>query len=318
MPSKHIKSYKRPLILPNQHLETIYPALFRKIKGLPKPKFEKLETPDKDFITLDFYSNRSRRLVILQHGLEGDNTRPYVLGMVKAFVGENYDVCAWNYRGCGPEMNKKPIFYHSGATYDLEVVVSRFKDFYEDITLVGFSLGGNLTLKYLGEATRPKQVRRAVAISTPLNLASGSDNLSKPNCYIYERRFLRLLKNKVKRKAAMMPDQLDISMLSKVKTLRDFDEYYTGPLHGFIGAKDYYEACSSENFLEGITVPTLILNALNDPFLSFQSLDHQLTARLSSVFFETTSTGGHVGFARFNSDGLYWSEERTLKFCRDY
>lgn len=318
MPSKHVKTYKRPLILPNQHLETIYPALFRKIKGLPKPQSEKLETPDNDFITLDFYQNNCDRLVIIQHGLEGDSTRPYVLGMIKAFSEENHDVCAWNYRGCGPEMNKQPIFYHSGATYDLEVVISRFKDIYDDITLVGFSLGGNLTLKYLGEAKRPAQIKRAVTISTPLDLASGSDNLSKPNCYIYERRFLRLLNAKVRKKAAIMPDQLDISLLSKVKTLRDFDEYYTGPLHGFLGAEDYYEACSSRSFLDGIAVPTLILNALNDPFLTSESFDHQLATHLPDVFFETTNTGGHVGFAAFNSHGRYWSEERALKFCQDH
>ncbi len=299
-------------------METIYPALLRKVNGLPVPIQEKLETPDNDFLDLDFYRNNSKKLVIIQHGLEGNSTRPYVLGMVRAFLSDHYDVCAWNFRGCGEEMNRQPIFYHSGATYDLETIVSRFKDHYEDITLVGFSLGGNLTLKYLGEKARPEQIKRSVVISTPLDLASGSDNLARPNCYIYESRFLRLLGAKIRAKAAIMPEKIDVSLLAKIRTLRDFDEYYTGPLHGFKGAEDYYQACSSGNFLEGIKVPTLILNALNDPFLTAESLDHRLTAHLEQVFFETTNTGGHVGFSSFNLEGLYWSEERALKFCRDY
>lgn len=318
MPAKHINDYQRPLFLFNQHLETIYPALFRKIKGLPTPAKEKLKTPDNDFIACDIYRQNARRLLIVQHGLEGDSTRPYILGMVRAFYDNDYDVCAWNYRGCGEEMNLQPQFYHSGATHDLEVVVDRFKDEYGDITLVGFSLGGNLTLKYLGEKVRPGQVKRAIVFSTPLDLSSGSDNLSTSNCYIYERRFLRLLREKILRKAEIMPDKIDASLLEKVKTVRDFDEYYTGPLHGFEGAEDYYTKNSSQHFLSGIRIPTLIVNALNDPFLPGKSLDHGLASDLKMVFFETPAEGGHVGFSAFNRMGLYWSEERALNFSLEY
>ncbi|MEQ8552789.1 MAG: alpha/beta fold hydrolase [Cyclobacteriaceae bacterium] len=318
MPSRQINDYRRPFFLFNQHLETIYPALFRKIEGLPVPTKEKLKTPDNDFIACDIYQKNSGRLLIVQHGLEGDSTRPYVLGMVKAFFNNNYDVCAWNYRGCGEEMNLQPQFYHSGATHDLEVVVDRFKDEYDDITLVGFSLGGNLTLKYLGEKVRPSQIKRAIAISAPLDLSSGSDNLSTPNCYIYEARFLRLLRNKIIRKAEIMPDKIDSSLLKRVKTVRDFDELYTGPLHGFRGAEDYYTQNSSKHFLSGIKVPTLIVNALNDPFLPGESLDHRLASDLNMVYFETPAAGGHVGFSRFNKQGQFWSEERALKFSLEY
>ena len=318
MPAIHNNDYQRPFFLFNQHLETIYPALFRKIKGLPAPIKEKLKTPDNDFIACDIYRNNNRRLLIVQHGLEGDSTRPYILGMVRAFYDNDYDVCAWNYRGCGEEMNLKPQFYHSGATHDLEVVVDRFKDEYDDITLVGFSLGGNLTLKYLGEKQRPGQIKRAIVFSTPLDLGSGSDNLSTPNCYIYERRFLRLLSDKVMRKAQIMPDKIDASLLDRVKTVRDFDELYTGPLHGFEGAEDYYTKNSSKYFLEGIQIPTLIVNALNDPFLPGESLNHGLASDLKMVFFETPKVGGHVGFSAFNRMGLYWSEERALNFSLEY
>lgn len=318
MPAKHVRDYHRPPFLFNQHLETIYPAIFRKVTRITTPTKEKLQTPDKDFLEIDFYQNNNNRLLILQHGLEGDSTRPYMLGMIRAFLKEQYDICAWNFRGCGEELNIQPYFYHSGATNDLAVVVDRFKDQYDDITLIGFSLGGNLTLKYLGETTRPKQVKRAVVFSVPLDLSGGSDTLSSPNCFVYERRFLSRLSDKIRRKAEIMPDKLDASLLSKVKTVRDFDDYYTGPLHGYKDAEDYYQQCSSMYFLEGIKVPTLIVNALNDPFLSKESLDHGLATHLKNVSLETTSTGGHVGFTRINKQGIYWSESRALNFCRNH
>lgn len=318
MPAKHIRDYQRPPFLFNQHLETIYPAIFRKVTGITTPTKEKLQTPDKDFLEIDFYQNNNNRLLILQHGLEGDSTRPYMLGMVRAFLHERYDVCTWNFRGCGEELNIQPYFYHSGATDDLAVVVDHFKDQYDDITLIGFSLGGNLTLKYLGETTRPSQIKRAVVFSVPLDLSGGSDTLSSSNCYVYERRFLTMLSDKIRRKAEIMPDKLDASLLSKVKTVRDFDDYYTGPLHGYKDAEDYYQQCSSMYFLEGIKVPTLIVNALNDPFLSKESLDHGLATHLKNVSFETTTTGGHVGFTRINKQGIYWSESRALNFCRNH
>ncbi len=318
MPAKLVRDYKRPFFLFNQHLETIYPAIFRKVTGIPLPTKEKLKTPDKDFLELDFYQNNQKRLLILQHGLEGDSTRPYMLGMIRAFLNDQYDVCSWNFRGCGKEMNKQPYFYHSGATHDLEVVVERFIKHYDDITLIGFSLGGNLTLKYLGEENRPKQVKRAVTFSVPLDLSAGSDTLSSPNCYIYEKRFLNMLSNKIRRKAELMPNHLDASLLAKIKTVRDFDDYYTGPLHGYKDAADYYQQCSSRNFLDSIKIPTLIVNALNDPFLSKESLDHGLTSDLKNVFFETSVAGGHVGFTSLNKENLFWSERRALNFCRNH
>lgn len=318
MPSKIITIYNRPRLLFNGHLETIYPALFRKINDLPIPEKVRLNTPDHDFLDLDWYHNNNRKLVILQHGLEGNSTRPYMLGMAKAFYNSGYDICSWNFRGCSAEINRQPYFYHSGASHDLEVVINHFTKIYDDITLIGFSLGGNMTLKYLGEKRRPIQVKRAVVFSVPLDLDAGADNLSSRKCFLYERRFLKHLKSKIRRKAAIMPGKLETTQIPKVKTIRDFDEYFTAPMNGFAGATEYYQKCSSKYFLDGIRIPTLIVNALNDPILTPESLDHQLTKDLDHVFLETISVGGHVGFARFAKDGLYWSEKRALKFCEEY
>ncbi|REE05556.1 YheT family hydrolase [Marinoscillum furvescens] len=317
MPANTNSNYKRPFPLFSAHAETIFPALFRKIKNLPAARTERITTSDDDFLDLDWRTQDSNQLVIIQHGLEGSSDRPYVLGMARIFYQHGYDVLCWSFRGCSGEMNLRPVFYHSGATSDLHEVVSHaIKKGYSDIRLVGFSLGGNLTLKYLGETQRPAEIKSAVAISAPLDLAAGADNLHTTRAKIYERRFLKTLRNKIRQKALYMPEAIDTSWLRKVKSVRDFDEYYTAPLHGYRDANDYYSQCSSKSFLKGIQVPTLILNAQNDPFLTKESLDHQLTEDLPEVHMETTRHGGHVGFMLKDTSGYYWSERRALEFCK--
>ncbi len=314
MPAYINYSYNRPKIFLSCHLETIYPAFFRKIKNLPLVTRQRIETPDYDFLDLDWMKQGANKVVIIQHGLEGGSTRPYVQGMAKCFYDHGFDVLAWNFRGCSGEMNKTSRFYHSGATDDLDLVVNQALD-YEEIYLVGFSLGGNLTLKYLGEAKRNNKIKKAVAISVPLDLDKGVNALHTSRGLIYEKRFIRNLKSKVRLKASLYPDTLSTKNLALVKTLWDFDEYFTAPLHGFDGAVDYYRKCSAKFFLKGISIPTLIINAQNDPILSPESLDMNLTKDLSNVSMELTKHGGHVGFISKHPKGYYWSEERAVKYC---
>ncbi|WP_332912826.1 YheT family hydrolase [Algoriphagus boritolerans] len=142
--------YQRPKWLFSGHLETIYPALFRQV-ALQEPERERITTEDDDFLDLDWYKKGNSRLVVLSHGLEGNSTRPYMLGMAREFLQKGFDVLSWNYRGCSEELNQKVIFYHSGATYDLDAVVRHAAKNYSELFLIGFSLGGNLSLKFLGE-----------------------------------------------------------------------------------------------------------------------------------------------------------------------
>lgn len=307
-------TYSPPKILFNGHLETIYPALFRKVSAPASVKRIRITTPDDDFLDADIWEGRNEKAVIISHGLEGSSTRGYVKGMARLFFNNNHDVIAWNYRSCSGEMNLQPRFYHSGATEDLDTIVRLALQKYEDLILIGFSLGGNLTLKYLGETIRSKQIKKAVAISTPLDLHKGAINLSTPFNKIYEIRFLRSLKSKLKRKKQQYPDQIDLSHFRKVKTLFDFDDYYTSQLHGFENAMDYYQKCSSINFLEGIKIPTLILNAENDPMLTNESLDTSLADENRNIAFQLTKYGGHCGFVSFDSP-YFWSEKRTLDFA---
>lgn len=306
--------YTAPRFLFNAHLETIYPSLIRRVKIQPYRR-ERIATPDDDFLDLDWIEGGSRKLMIISHGLEGSSTRPYVKGIARAGFMNGFDVLAWNFRGCGGEMNRQLRFYHSGATDDLEIVIRHVIDLgkYDEIALCGFSLGGNLTLKYLGEREVRPLIKGCVVFSVPVHLISSCAKISQPSNWIYANRFLKSLKKKVLMKHALFPE-LDISVLPQIKTIQTFDDRYTAPLHGFENAADYYEKNSSLYFLKNITVPTLIINAQNDPFLSERCFPEEELRNHPAVRLEVPLRGGHVGFAQFIKGGLYWSEERAIQF----
>ena len=305
--------YKPPYFLFNAHLETIYPSLLRKVSCGPFVR-ERIITPDNDFLDLDWWKQNSSSVIIISHGLEGNSKRPYVLGMAKAGFENGFDILAWNYRGCSEEMNQQLRFYHSGATDDLDVVVQHaVKSGYQKIYLVGFSLGGNLTLKYLGEQKNTSRIERAVAFSVPMDLHTSCLKISQPSNWIYANRFLKSLKKKVIGKSLQKPE-LDVANLEAIKTLIEFDDRFTAPLHGYQNAIDYYTRCSSIYFVTDIQTPTLIVNAQNDPFLSRACYPVDLLRNHPFVKFENPVNGGHVGFAQFRKNGLYWSEERAIDF----
>ncbi|MCX2742522.1 alpha/beta fold hydrolase [Mangrovivirga sp. M17] len=308
--------YKAPYLYFSPHIETILPSLFRKVDGIEYQR-ERLNTPDDDFLDLDWLQDNNDKLVIVCHGLEGSSDRPYVKGMARALHNNNFDILAWNYRGCSGEMNKNLRFYHSGATDDLELVINHSISLgYNEIFLIGFSLGGNLVLKYSGEKERniQEQVKKVIAFSVPLDLEAGSNKIAEPSNFIYEKRFLNNLIEKVKQKAAKMPDQLSTTHIKKIKTLYDFDDFYTAPIHGFKNASDYYSKCSSINYVTNIKIPTLIINAKNDPFLPGKCYPSDVLSKNKMITFEFPERGGHVGFTEFNQDRMYWSEKRALNF----
>jgi predicted alpha/beta-fold hydrolase len=310
--------YVPPSLLFNGHLETIYPSLFRSVKI--SYQRERVKTPDDDFLDLDWLTNFSTRLIVISHGLEGDSSRPYVTGMAKSFFEKGYDVLAWNYRGCSQEINKQLRFYHSGATDDLDFVIqhAHSKNRYSEINLIGFSLGGNLTLKYLGENHQSQALlKKAVAFSVPMDLHASCLQISQPANWIYAQRFLRSLKKKITDKSYSYPE-LETKGLSKINTLLEFDDHYTAPLHGFQNAIDYYTRSSSIHFLSQIKIPTLIVSALNDPFLSKTCFPSVGEINNSTITFEISKRGGHCGFSLFDQNGVYWSELRALSFIGNH
>lgn len=312
-------TYKKPFLFSGEHLETIIPSLFRKVSLTPTNK-ERISTPDNDFLDLDWHQIGAKTIAILSHGLEGSSKSQYITGMARYMNANTIDALAWNYRGCSGDMNLTTNFYHSGATYDLQTIITHaIAKGYKKIVLIGFSLGGNLTLKYLGEAQEKyPEIIASVVFSTPLDLSAGSDEISKPKNKMYADRFLRKLKRKLIAKNELLGDQFPLNGVSSIKDLRTFDNIYTGPLHGFKNADDYYAKSSSLFFLDKIDTPTLIINALNDPFLPNECYPTDKLKDHKFVWFETPAHGGHVGFMPAAKDGSYWSERRALDFINQW
>lgn len=316
----NINTIQSPFWLKGAHAQSIFPALFRKVE-LYAPSEERVILPDGDFLDLDWYqegnSLEQKPLLIVSHGLEGNSKRQYVTGLVKAFVQQGGNSMAWNYRSCSGEPNKALRFYHSGATDDLDFVIQHaIQKGAKEIYLAGFSLGGNMTLKWLGEKGQnpPDSIRKAIAFSVPLHLSSSSRTLARWDNGIYTSRFLQTLLEKVKEKSARYPQDITPAMLSSIRSLFDFDNVITGPLHGFKDAEDYYQQSSSLYFLDKIKVPTLIINAKNDPFLSPACFPKELVADLEHVFLEIPEEGGHCGFYPRSYQGQLWSEMRALNW----
>ncbi len=318
MPLITSSSYQPGIIFQSAHLATTLPTLFRKVKGVPFQR-ERLQTNDGDFIDLDCWRQGSGPTVVLCHGLEGNAGRQYMLGMARAFGTRGWNVIGFNFRGCSGEPNRKPYSYHSGATDDLRRVLAHAHRLeYPVRALVGFSLGGNLILKYLGEdpgAVLP-DIGAAVTFSVPVDLSATTEKLQSPGNWAYQRRFLRKLSAKIIEKAPAFPQEIDISLLSRVKSLKDFDDAYTAPLSGFAHADDYYQRCSSLQFLSAIRVPSLLVSALNDPFLGPSCYPRKTAEASNFLYLETPQYGGHVGFHQAGKE--YWSEKRAVEFIEQH
>jgi predicted alpha/beta-fold hydrolase len=307
-------SYRPPIGLASGHLQTIFPALFRTVPLITRQR-ERIDTPDGDFLDLDWNKdNRASRLAILSHGLEGDAHNTYIQGMARALVRRGWDVLAWSFRGCSGEPNRQLRSYHSGATEDLRTVITHAASTYNKIALVGFSLGGNMTLKLLGEPDVHPRVIGAAAFSVPCDLASSALRLESFANRIYMRRFMRSLRGKIRGKMEQFPGRIHDAGLETMRTFREFDEAYTAPIHGFASADDYWTRASCGPGLIQISVPALLVNAQDDPFLPPRCFPIEPAEASNRFFLETPPWGGHVGFVSFNSDKEYWSERRASEF----
>ena len=278
-------------------------------------RLERLELADGDFLDLAWKQSGHARLAILSHGLEGSMEASYIRGMADTLSHAGWDILAWNYRSCGGIPNRLPRSYHSGESGDLRLVIEHAARGYPEIVLIGFSLGGNITLKYAGERPAHPAVCAAVAVSAPVDLASSARALDERwGNRIYLWRFLRSLIDKAAIKARSFPALIDPGRLAGIRTIRDFDEYVTAPLHGFAGAEDYWARASALPLLGSVGIPCLLLNALNDPLLDIPSFPY-VVARESALFhLEAPDQGGHVGFSDTGRKGIPWHECRVVDF----
>ncbi|MBB6459804.1 YheT family hydrolase [Flammeovirga kamogawensis] len=309
-------AYLPSFIYRNAHINTIAANRFQKKKS---PDFirKRYTTPDNDFFDVDTLLNNHKVAIILLHGLEGSSSSPYILEMSDAF-SSSFDIWAINHRSCSGEPNKKYYSYHSGKTDDLDFLVNDIADAYANIIIIGFSLGGNITLKYLGEQAEkinPK-VLGGVAISVPCDLNTSAKQLQSKRNWVYLNNFLRSLKLKAIQKLETFdPSSEKITKIAAAKTFVAFDDEYTAPAHGFRDAEEYWTKCSSKQFLKGIIKPTLIINALDDPFLSKECYPYYEAENNENVFLETPKYGGHVGFL-ISLNKQRWYLERVLNFIQ--
>jgi len=323
MPLNPEPAYRAPFPLMGGHLQTVYASEVRRVRGV-EYKRERIDTADGDFLDLDWSAAREGDddvlggVAIVTHGLEGHSRRTYVLGMVRALNRAGWEVVAWNLRGCSGEMNRLVRFYHSGASDDLGRVVEHVADRRpgQPLALVGFSLGGNITLKYLGERgdDAPEAVRCAAVFSVPCDLKASALRMAEPGNGVYMARFMHHLKAKVRAKARLFPGELDLEGLDRMRDFRAFDDRFTGPLNGFGGAEEYWRRCSSKPLVPAIRRPTLVVAARNDPFLTPEC--HPEAAASEWVYLELPRHGGHAGFPQWG--GTYWSEERTVDFAAQW
>jgi uncharacterized protein len=318
--------FRAPWWLHSPHVQTVAGKILRRAPATRLWR-ERWQTPDGDFLDLDFAFDPQRAanaaaspICLVLHGLEGSARRPYALLTYHALARRNVRAVGLNFRGCSGEPNRLPRFYHSGDTDDARLVLERLHARWPAAPLgaIGFSLGGNVLLKLAGEMAdaEPGLPQAAIGISVPFDLAAGARALEHGTMSrLYSYYFLHSLRGKLRAKANALAGHLDLERALAARTMREFDDAATAPLHGFADAADYYRRSSSAAFLARIRVPTLLLQAEDDPFQPRDALPRQAFAQNASIEARVARHGGHVGFVTGPpwAPG-FWAEEEAARF----
>lgn len=314
--------------LPGPHAMTVFANVARPFLR-PRARRERWELPDGDFVDVDRQDGPPglgdrAPVVVVCHGLEGSSRAPYVRGLVSVAHSRGLATLALNFRGCSGEPNRLARAYHSGDTGDLAHVVDRLvvERPGRPILLAGFSLGGNVVVKYLGERedALPREVRGAVAVSVPFDLALSARAMDGPGFWsrVYRGRFLRRLRRKAAEKARQHPGTFDEDAAAASRTFAQFDGAVTAPLFGFSSAAEYWRLASSGPFLPGVRRPLLAISSLDDPIVPAAALPEAAARSNARVRLETTSTGGHVAFVAGSPlHPEFWAERRAVRFLAE-
>jgi predicted alpha/beta-fold hydrolase len=306
--------------LANAHGQTIWPALYRKPPQLPPFELERFDTPDGDFVRVNWLkvSDPNAPVALLLHGLEGSAQSHYVLGTA-ALLRERlgWNVAALEFRGCGGEPNNLPRLYHSGDTSDLDLVARLAAERYPGgVFVVGYSLGGNIVARWLGELGEDAPVRAAAVMSPPFDLRASALALDQKLRGFYSKQFLDTLVKKVEEKAIRHPGSFDLDAVRRSKSIIEFDEVATAPIHGFRDAWDYYERCSCGPMLANIRVPTLAIAAKDDPLTGSAQIPNEVAE--DSPWFTplVTKRGGHLGFVagQVPLRPIFWAERQIVRY----
>lgn len=317
----HTSTYEPAIAFKSKHFNTIYRTLFHKMEVVYNR--QRMETDDDDFMDIDFSRVGSKKLVIIIHGLEGSSNSKYVTALAQISNQQGFDVAAVNMRGCSGETNRKLYSYHSGKTDDLAEIIDYIEqsEAYDAYHIVGYSLGGNLLLKYLGESRTDysEKLKGGVGVSVPCDLKGSSEAIAKFWNMVYMQRFLISLKKKTLLKINQFPEaDLNKKALLKAKNFLEFDNYFTAPVNGFLDAEDYWKQNSCKQFLEDIKIPSLLITALDDPFLSESCIPIKEAENTNSFLLEVTPYGGHVGYnSNFDNGSGFWLERRIIDFFKE-
>ncbi|HEY8098210.1 MAG TPA: hydrolase [Methylobacter sp.] len=323
-------TFKPAWWLSNSHLQTIYPALLRKAPNPPEYRRERLTTPDHDFIDVDYCGAGKQPLIILVHGLTGSSQSGYIKGLQTVLLKQGFRSAALNFRGCSGSSNNRARSYHSGETEDIDFLYQTLRQREPDtpLAVVGFSLGGNVLLKWLGEQGNQVKLFAAVAVSVPLMLGICATKLDSGFSKLYRGKLLNELKTYMRSKLQHLERMGQAEEAMKIKELGDlstinsfwqYDDRVVAKLHGFNDVHDYYRRSSSRQYLKSITVPTLLIQAIDDPFMTKEVLPTQ--DELSPyVQLEFTRHGGHVGFVSgpIPFRPKYWLEQRITEFLMEH
>ncbi|GAB2978670.1 alpha/beta fold hydrolase [Mucilaginibacter puniceus] len=306
--------YRPPSYLINGHLQTIAPFFGVKVDRTLY-QTEKLELEDGDFLELDWIRGGHDKLMIICHGLEGNSRSHYVQQMAQHFSVSGWDILAMHSRSCGREMNRLPVLYHAGFTNDLDVVVNKYAKNYNSVVLVGFSFGANMLLNFAARHTIPTNLRAIATFSVPCDLQKSEQKIDRLINRPFARKFLFKLKNKVRKLDIHHPGIVDITVLDRITSLRDFNANFTAPFFGFQSSDDYYASGSCLDSLRKIAVPTLVVNAQNDPFLSKTSYPKDIANSSDYIFLDMPKRGGHSAFPISTTES--WMPNRVENFLRE-
>lgn len=312
-------SYHPSPLLKNGFINTVYRTFTS--NGTITYDRTRITTLDNDFLDIDFVHQKTNTLVIILHGLEGSSQSTYVKDAVNYLKSQKIAIAALNFRSCSGEDNLKFQSYHSGKTDDLDTTIQYISDNhnYQNLCLLGFSMGGNMVLKYVGETEQlNSKIKVAMAVSVPCDLVGSSIELSKKRNYIFMQRFLRSLKKKTFQKMAKHPtNNIQINAVKHAKNFFDFDGAVTAPIFGYKSAQDYWKQNSCKPFLNSIKIPTLLINAMDDSFLSKSCHPFEIAATNKYFSFMPTKFGGHVGFNHpFIGKSEQWLEKKLLQFLK--
>ncbi|MEM9777772.1 MAG: alpha/beta fold hydrolase [Chloroflexota bacterium] len=325
---KQVKAdaFEPPFWARGPHAQTVFANKMRRTDGVELQR-EKFDTPDGDFLAIDHALPKMHAeipadapLLLCLHGLEGSAESVYMLETYRQALAVGFRPIGMNYRTCGGEMNLTWRMYNAGATDDIELVVQHILKKYPQapaLTMVGFSLGGNMLVKYLGEGrTLPAKLAATVAISPPFDMNKGIKQLLHGMGWLYGYRFLRTLKAKTKMKEHLVADRVDVAACYAAKNLLEFDDVGTSQLYGYRDAADYYTQNGCHQFLGAVSVPTLLIRSIDDPFMDSTDIPFKTIEQNRYLSAEITQKGGHVGF--MTAGRQFWAEKAAVHYLDRY